>query len=86
MTFNLVEYIYIIGAIGAWFIAQGLKALISFKHHYEGNVSWQRLVASGGMPSSHVSLVTTMAILIGLVEGFDTAIFGLMFTLSGIVI
>ena len=82
----LESYIYIIGAVGAWFLAQGIKVLIVLKHNYEDNISWQRLVASGGMPSAHVSLVTTMAILVGLGEGFETALFGLTVTLWGVVI
>ena len=83
---DLGNYIYIIGASGSWFIAQGLKIVISLKHRYQGSISWQSLLTSGGMPSSHVSLVTTMVVLIGLGEGFDSALFGLTLAVWGVVI
>ena len=81
---ELSSLLYPITAFGAWLIAQGMKVVISLKH--DENLSWQDLIASGGMPSSHVALVTAVALVITLNEGWDSAIFGVILTLWGIVV
>lgn len=66
-----------------WFIAQLLKVifvLISTK-----SLDLSRFVGSGGMPSSHSSLVTSMTTAIGITEGFGSAIFALAFGVSCII-
>ncbi|MGB5822569.1 MAG: divergent PAP2 family protein [Proteocatella sp.] len=60
-----------------WFVAQFLKViftLISTK-----SLDLSRFVGSGGMPSSHSSLVTSLTTAIGLTEGFSSPIFALAF-------
>ena len=60
-------------AVIAWFIAQLLKVitvLIKYKR-----VDFRRFVGSGGMPSSHSSFVSAMAISIGELNGYDSTIF-----------
>ncbi|MGL5257499.1 MAG: divergent PAP2 family protein [Proteocatella sp.] len=66
-----------------WFIAQLLKVifvLISTK-----SLDISRFVGSGGMPSSHSSLVTSMTTAIGMTEGFGSSIFALAFGVSCII-
>ncbi|WP_028828350.1 divergent PAP2 family protein [Proteocatella sphenisci] len=63
-----------------WFIAQLLKViftLISTK-----KVDFSRFVGSGGMPSSHSSLVTSMTTAVGITEGFNSPIFALAFAVT----
>ena len=60
-------------AVIAWFIAQLLKVitvLIKYKR-----LDFRRFVGSGGMPSSHSSFVSSMAISIGELNGYDSTIF-----------
>lgn len=60
-----------------WFIAQLLKVIFTLIS--TRNLDLSRFVGSGGMPSSHSSLVTSMTAAIGITEGFDSALFALAF-------
>jgi acid phosphatase family membrane protein YuiD len=70
-------------AFTAWMIAQILKTLTSYWKH--GTLNFERLVGSGGMPSSHTALVVSLAWAVGLQEGFGSAIFAVSVILAGIV-
>ena len=74
-------------AIGAafwgWFIAQGMKMIIEFIKIKK--IDFSRMIGSGGMPSSHSSLVTSLATSIGLIEGWDSSIFALSIGIAAIV-
>ena len=59
----------------AWIIAQILKSIISAIVNKK--FSFDRLVGDGGMPSGHSATVTSLAIMCGFVNGFDSAVFGL---------
>jgi len=60
--------------ICAWAIAQVLKTLVAL---FQGEgLDFRYLFSSGGMPSSHSAIVTALATTAGIIEGFDTAIFG----------
>jgi len=51
------------------------------------NLNWQHLFADyGGMPSSHAALVASLATIVGLSEGSDSAVFAVAFILAIIVI
>lgn len=56
-------------------IAQLLKPIIQFLKTREWD--WFQLIQSGGMPSSHSSLVTSLALSTGLWKGFNSASFSL---------
>jgi acid phosphatase family membrane protein YuiD len=43
---------------------------------------WRRAFDTGGMPSSHTSLVTTLTMGVGLVEGTDTSTFAVALVFS----
>lgn len=62
-------------AILAWFIAQTLKVIHTLIIDKHFNVS--RFVGSGGMPSSHSSIVTSLSTAIGLEHGWDSGLFAL---------
>lgn len=65
----------VVTGICAWFIAQSLKVAIGFTQERRFNFKW--FVGSGGMPSSHAALVMSVAVAVGLAEGFGTPVFAL---------
>ena len=70
-------------AIIGWFLAQALKIPI----HYlvEGEWDWHRFHGSGGMPSSHTSMVVSATIMIGALNGFDSMLFAAALVFSSVV-
>ncbi len=73
----------IICAMIGWFVAQTLK--IPFHYWVERKWDFRRFVGSGGMPSSHSAMVVALAIMVGAMNGFDTAEFAACFVLAAIV-
>lgn len=79
---NISPYLLVIAT--SWLVAQGAKYLIiaikgrSLTH-------FRQLYLSGNMPSAHSATMLSVTTLIGLREGFDSAIFGLALTMAGIV-
>lgn len=75
---------YLIAIIAAWLIAQGAKYLImavrqrSFDHV-------RQLYLSGNMPSAHSATVTALIVVVGLRDGFGSAIFSLAALFGAIV-
>lgn len=67
----------------SWLIAQLIKILIEFARVKKFNVSL--LFSSGGMPSSHTSLVIAMTTYIGYLEGFNSTYFAISAVLSSVV-
>jgi hypothetical protein len=65
---------YFLAPIIAWFAAGGLKFLINLIRH--GSEAKKR-IGNGGFPSNHTTIVTTVTMLIGFQEGFDSPVFGL---------
>ncbi|MDK2835428.1 MAG: uncharacterized protein PWP21_205 [Thermosediminibacterales bacterium] len=63
---------FFLSALIAWFIAQFLKILITLITTKKLN--FKRFIGSGGMPSSHSAFVTSLAMSIGKVEGWDTPV------------
>lgn len=52
-----------------------------------GNLTWQHLISDyGGMPSSHTAFVASLATVVGLYEGFNSAAFAVSFVLMIVVI
>ena len=70
-------------ALIGWFLAQGLKIPI----HYlvEKEWDWHRFHGSGGMPSSHTSMVVSASIMLGALYGFDTPLFAAAVVFSSVV-
>lgn len=65
---------YIVVPLATWAVAQVLKfALAAMK----GNIDFRNLYASGGMPSVHSAIVTSLAVTSLLVDGPGSSIFGL---------
>jgi acid phosphatase family membrane protein YuiD len=68
----------------AWWLAQFLKVPIVYILYHRLN--WRLWFSSGGMPSSHSALVTSVMLSIGLFYGFDSPLFALAFALAMIVV
>lgn len=68
----------------AWLLAQFLKVPIQYILYRK--INWGLWFSSGGMPSSHSALMSSITFAIGMFNGFDTPIFALAFAVSMIVI
>ena len=73
----------LLGPVCAWTIAQVLKSIINTVMNKK--FSWDRLFGDGGMPSGHSSIVTALATMVGLVDGFDSTEFVLAFIFALVV-
>lgn len=59
--------------LGAWLLSCVIKGIIEcFKNK---KINWGRFFGPGGMPSSHSTIVCSLAVCVGIYEGFDSAIF-----------
>lgn len=59
----------------AWFLAQGSKPVIYRVTQHKWD--WHWLFSSGGMPSAHSAAFASLAAAVGILEGFDSAIFAI---------
>jgi acid phosphatase family membrane protein YuiD len=62
-------------AAAAWLIAQTIKVIVGVARERRFNFKW--FIGTGGMPSSHVACVASLATSIGVMYGLDSAIFAL---------
>ena len=63
----------LVSSILAWFVAQTMKVLIlSYK---QKKFKWGLYSLPGNFPSSHSAVVSALAIGVGIVEGYDSAVF-----------
>ena len=78
-----MDYRFLIIPTVVWFSVQVFKlvsdAVINRK------INFKRFVETGGMPSSHSAVVTSLMTAVGLSEGFDSPIFAVAFVFSFIV-
>ena len=73
----------LIAGLVAWLLAQIIKIPLDFLRTRRWN--WALLLTTGGMPSSHSSLMTGTVLAIGLYEGFDHPVFALGVAITMIV-
>ena len=73
----------LIAGMTAWLLAQIIKIPLYYLQTRRWN--WALLLTTGGMPSSHSSLMTGTVFAIGLYEGFDKPLFALGVALTMIV-
>ena len=77
------QYKFLIIPTFAWFTVQIFKFLSdSIKRK---RINFKRFVETGGMPSSHSAVVTSLMTAIGLSEGFNSPMFAISFVFSFIV-
>jgi acid phosphatase family membrane protein YuiD len=76
-----------LSAFFSWFLAQLLKALIDLFRPKTGKGVLENLLwSTGGMPSSHSSMVTGLTVALGFKEGFESSLFFTMLFVGMIVI
>jgi acid phosphatase family membrane protein YuiD len=68
----------------SWFFAQTIKTAIDWL--INKSFSRERLIGSGGMPSSHSAMVSSLSIAMARSEGFTSSIFALTLAFSAVVI
>ena len=74
---------YLITALSSWGVAQIIKMIIHTIVNGKFDIS--RLFGDGGMPSGHSATVTSLAIITGLLNGFESAEFGIAMILAVVV-
>jgi acid phosphatase family membrane protein YuiD len=73
----------LIAGLAAWALAQIIKIPLDYIRTRRWN--WALLLTTGGMPSSHSSLMTATTLAIGLYYGFDHPVFAMGVALTMIV-
>ncbi len=68
----------------SWFFGGFLK--VPMEYLINRKINWGLWFSSGGMPSTHSSLMVSVTISTGLNYGFDSAIFAVAFAISMIVV
>ena len=79
----LFENKALIAGLIAWLLAQIIKIPLDYLRTRRWN--WALLLTTGGMPSSHSSLMTATTLAIGLYDGFDSPVFALGVAITMIV-
>ncbi|KAJ4839395.1 hypothetical protein Tsubulata_016849 [Turnera subulata] len=80
---SIISNYPLISALAAFVIAQSIKFFTSW--YKERRWDLKQLVGSGGMPSSHSSTVTGLAMAIGFQEGFGGSLFATALILACVV-
>lgn len=81
LTFVQSKYIYIPFLL--WFGIQLFKLIYDLVTTKKFN--FKRIMGAGGMPSSHTAVVTSLAMLVGKSEGFDSAMFAVALVFAMVV-
>jgi len=84
MLVDLIHNQVLAAGLLGWFLGQFLKVPMEFL--ITRRVNWGLWFSSGGMPSSHSSLMTATTLSIGLNYGFGSPVFALAFAVSMIVV
>lgn len=74
---------YLLVPLALWFLIQTFKVITELIKTKKFN--FKRIMGSGGMPSSHSAVVTSIAVLIGKDAGFDSMIFALSVIIACVV-
>jgi acid phosphatase family membrane protein YuiD len=75
---------YFIAVVAAWFLAQGAKyLLVAIQRRRFDHL--RQLYLSGNMPSAHTATVVALAVVVGMYNGFESALFAIAALFAGIV-
>ena len=72
-----------VSAVAGWIVAQVLKTMLDFA--LNRTINWERMVGSGGMPSSHSATVCGLTTAAALRYGVSSFEFAVCFVLSMVV-
>ena len=73
----------LVSAVAGWIVAQVLKTMLDFA--LNRTINWERMVGSGGMPSSHSATVCGLTTAAALRYGVSSFEFAVCFVLSMVV-
>ena len=73
----------LVSAVAGWIVAQVLKTMLDFA--LNRTIDWERMVGSGGMPSSHSATVCGLTTAAALHYGVSSFEFAVCFVLSMVV-
>ena len=76
------KYLYV--PLLLWFCIQVFKVICDLVKTKKFN--FKRIMGAGGMPSSHTAVVTSLAMLVGKSEGFDSAMFAVALVFAMVVV
>lgn len=83
MFYDIISNKVLVIPVCAWAIAQVIKTVVAV---VQGRgIDLRLLVRSGGMPSAHSAVVTALATVTGMVQGFGSVSFGITVILAFIV-
>lgn len=77
------SYIYLITPVIGWFVAQGIKFIITLR---KDGISWKDAMQSGGMPSSHTAFMVSISTLIAIRLGINSLEFAIIATVTAVII
>jgi len=80
---NLLNNYALICAVSGWFVASIAKIIIILIR--EKRLDFRKLIASGGMPSSHSATVSALAAAVARTDGFGSTSFAIAFMFAFIV-
>lgn len=80
-----MKYIYIFIPFLTVFISQIIKFLVEGITNKKFNI-YRLIDGSGGMPSSHSAIVTSLTTIVGLLNGFDSLYFAICLIFSAVVL
>ncbi len=75
---------YLLAIAIAWIVAQGSKFIISSVKN-QGSIDFRQLYVSGNMPSSHSATVIALMTIVGLRDGVESGLFGIVTLLAAVV-
>jgi acid phosphatase family membrane protein YuiD len=84
MINDLLNNGMLISCLLGWFLAQAVKPFVHYARTRRWN--WGLWFSAGGMPSSHSALMSSMALSVGLFEGFGSAEFAIAVAITMIVV
>lgn len=79
-----MKYIYLICSFSSLIICQLIKFLVELIKYKKINI-YRLFNGSGGIPSTHTTFISSITMLIGFKQGFDTPIFAVTFIISLII-
>jgi acid phosphatase family membrane protein YuiD len=79
----VLENRILLAAIAAWFLAQFAKLMADLAR--TGRIDLRYMVSTGGMPSAHSALVTSLTTAVGREVGFSSGLFAVSAVFAAIV-
>lgn len=77
------KYALLVAPFAGWIVAQFIKFIFTLR---KDGISLHDAIQSGGMPSSHTAIMSSISAAIGITEGIDSVAFALSIALTAIVI